>query len=92
MVVAKKDGKKSMSKKDFKKMKKRFEDFIEEEDNQLAVFSALVDVASETLPDVNVMNPNALLNVANNPREDEFNRRWAIVFLLIFILFFLLAP
>jgi hypothetical protein len=77
--------------KDFEKIQKRFKNFFKDEDHQRDVFNALVDVASETLPDVNVTNPSALLNVASNSREDEFNRRWAIVFLIIFILFFLLS-
>ncbi|USK62554.1 hypothetical protein [Peribacillus asahii] len=83
----------NQARREFRKAQKRFSRFIENENNQLAVFNALRDVASSTLPGVDVTNPNALLNVANNPQQnDEFERRWAIVFLIIFILFFLLVP
>ncbi|USK87478.1 hypothetical protein [Peribacillus asahii] len=80
------------ARKEFRKAKESFERFIENENNQLAVFNALREVASDTLPGVNVTNPNALLNVANNPQQSPSNRQWSIVFLILFVLFFLLAP
>jgi len=81
------------ARKQFREAQERFLRFIANENNQLEVFNNLREVASDTLPGVNVTNPNALLNVANNPQQnDEFERRWAIVFLIIFILFFLSVP
>ncbi|MFJ8246610.1 hypothetical protein [Peribacillus asahii] len=80
------------ARKEFRKAQERFLRFIANENNQVEVFNALREVASDTLPGVNVTNPNALLNVANNPQQSPSNRQWAIVFLIIFILFFLLVP
>ncbi|MFJ8268366.1 hypothetical protein [Peribacillus asahii] len=80
------------ARKEFREVQERFLRFIANENNQLATFNTLREVASATLPGVNVTNPNALLNVANNPQQSPSNRQWAIVFLIIFILFFLLVP
>ncbi|MFB5285262.1 hypothetical protein [Peribacillus sp. Hz7] len=80
------------ARKEFRKAQENFERFIANENNQLAVFNALRDVASSTLPGVNVTNPNALLNVANDPQRSPSDREFSVVFLLLFILFFLLVP
>ncbi|MFJ8256326.1 hypothetical protein ACIQ4Z_03460 [Peribacillus asahii] len=80
------------ARKEFRETQERFRRFIANENNQLATFNTLREVASDTLPGVNVTNPNALLNVANNPQQSPSNRQWAIVFLIIFILFILLVP
>ncbi|AZV45190.1 hypothetical protein [Peribacillus asahii] len=74
------------AKEDFKKAQERFERFIEKENNQLAVFNALRNVASETLPNVDVTNPNALLNVANDPQVNLPTRTLFLALLAFFIL------
>lgn len=104
----------------FKETQKRFQKFILKEDNQEAVFLALVNAANETLneggflnsgafqnvvppniPNIDVTDPNALLNAAINPPQEVTDlgtgptgtyTRWAVVFLIIFVLFFLLTP
>ncbi|MFJ8268492.1 hypothetical protein [Peribacillus asahii] len=80
------------ARKKFREAQERFLRFIANENNQVATFNALREVASDTLPGVNVTNPNALLNVANNPQRSPSDREFSIVFLIIFILFFLLVP
>ena len=78
------------ARKEFREAQKRFERFIENENNQLSVFNALRDVASSTLPGVDVTNPNALLNVANNPQQSPSNRADALLFVILIVLFFLI--
>ncbi|WP_409177480.1 hypothetical protein [Brevibacillus fortis] len=75
-----------MSKTDFEKTKKRFQKFFEDEDNQREVFNTVLNVASETLPDVNVTNPGALLNVANDPQVEPGTRGDALLILFLFLL------
>ncbi|EJL33028.1 hypothetical protein [Brevibacillus sp. BC25] len=104
----------------FKQTQKRFQKFIANENNQEAVFFALVNAANETLneggflnsgafqnvvppniPTIDVTDPTALLNAATNPPQEvrelgtgptESFSRWAVVFLIIFVLFILLTP
>jgi|tagenome__1003787_1003787.scaffolds.fasta_scaffold18634610_1 hypothetical protein len=82
--MSKKKSKK-MSEKELNKVKKRFQDFFEEEDNQLNVFNTVLNVSSEILPDVDATNPAALQNVAANPDEPFENRLFALLILLFLL-------
>jgi hypothetical protein len=62
---------------------------------------AFQNVVPPNIPPVDVTNPQALLNAANNPPQEVTQlgtgvsgsyTRWSVVFLIIFLLFILLVP
>lgn len=55
----------------------------------MAVFNTLRNVASETLPNVDITHPNALLNLANNPQANISTRTLALLLLALFFILIL---